>query len=74
MSRLSEAQVRLDRALTRLEQVSSERSQSANQTNSARQAEFEIMGARCQALEDKARVVSERLDTAISRVRTLLES
>ena len=58
----------------RLEQVSGEQTQSANRTNSAREAEFEIMSARCHALEDKARVVSERLDTAINRVRTLLEN
>jgi hypothetical protein len=73
MSRLSEVQNRLEDALARLEQISGERARSVNQTKSARDAEFEIMNARCQALEDKARVVSERLDTAISRVRTLLE-
>jgi hypothetical protein len=32
-----------------------------------------MMSARCDALEDKARVVSERLDAAIGRVKALLE-
>ncbi len=74
MSRLSEAQDRLEEALARLERVSGERTQSAGGTESARAAEFEIVSARCDALENKARVVSERLDAAIGRVRTLLES
>ena len=73
MSRLSEAEIRLEEALARLEQISGERMQSASGTDSARAAEFEIVSARCEALEDKARVVSERLDAAIGRVRTLLE-
>ncbi len=72
MSRLSEAQDRLEAALTRLERISGE--QTASETDSARAAEFEVMSARCDALEDKARVVSERLDAAIGRVRSLLES
>ena len=74
MSRLSEAQNRLEEALARLEQISGERTQSASENDSARAAEFEIASARCDALEDKARVVSERLDAAIGRVRMLLES
>ena len=74
MSRLSEAQVRLEQALARLEQVSDEWAQSATESDSARAAEFDIVTARCDALEDKARVVSERLDSAIGRVRALLES
>jgi hypothetical protein len=64
----------LEQALARLEQVSSERARSAQASTSAREAEFEMVNARCKALEDKARVVSERLDTAIHRVRALLEN
>ncbi len=67
MSRLSEAQDRLELALARLEQASGE-------TDDTRAAEFEAVQARCDALEDKARMVSERLDAAIGRVRTLVES
>ncbi len=74
MSRLSEAQIRLEEALARLEQISGERTLSVSETDSARAAEFEIVSARCEVLEDKARLVSERLDAAIGRVRTLLES
>lgn len=72
MSRLSEAQDRLERALARLEQVSIERER-AGQGDAERDAEFEMVRARCDALEDKTRVVSERLDNAIGRVRGLLD-
>ena len=74
MSRLNEAQDRLEEALARLEQISGERALSASESESARAAEFDIVSARCGVLEDKARIVSERLDAAIGRVRTLLES
>ena len=74
MSRLSEAQDRLEVALARLEQISGERALSAGEAVSARAAEFEIVSTRCDVLEDKARVVSERLNAAIGRVQTLLES
>jgi hypothetical protein len=74
MSRLSEAQDRFEAALERLERASGERTRSAGESGSARAAEFEIVSARCDALENKARVVSERLDVAIGRVRALLES
>ena len=74
MSRLSEAQDRLEVALARLEQISGGRALSASEADSARAAEFEIVSARCDVLEDKARVVSERLDAAIRRVRRLLEN
>jgi hypothetical protein len=78
MSRLSEAQDRLEEALARLEQVSGERTLPGGGNDAARaaefEAEFEIVSARCDALEDKARIVSERLDAAIGRVRSLLES
>ncbi len=77
MSRLSEAQDRLEEALARLERVSGERTRPGGGDDSAREAEFEaefeIVSARCDALEDKARIVSERLEAAIGRVRTLLE-
>ena len=74
MSRLSEAQDRLEQALVRLEKVANDRAESANESDSARAAEIDIVSARCHVLEDKARIVSERLDSAIGRVRTLLES
>ena len=74
MSRLSEAQDRLEVALARLERISGDRTAFENEADPSRAAEFEVMSARCNALEDKARVVSERLDAAIGRVRTLLES
>ncbi len=74
MSRLSEAQDRLELALARLEQASSESATQAGETIDARSAEFEAVRARCDALEDNARMVSERLDAAIGRVRTLVES
>ena len=73
MSRLSEAQDRLEVALARLEQISGERALSASEADSARAAEYEFMSTRCDVLEDKARVVSERLNAAIGRVQTLLE-
>jgi ATP/maltotriose-dependent transcriptional regulator MalT len=72
MSRLSEAQERLENALARLEQVSGEHD--AGENSAALSAEFEVVRARCDALEDKARIVSERLDAAIGRVRMLMES
>ena len=74
MSRLSEAQDRLEKALARLEQASGERVEESDRSDATHSAEFEIVRARCAALEDKARIVSERLDAAIGRVRTLLES
>ncbi len=74
MSRLSEAQDRLEEALARLERISGERTRTSGGTDAARDAELEVVRARRDALEDKARIVSERLDAAIGRVRTLLES
>jgi hypothetical protein len=74
MSRLSEAQDRLELALARLEQASGASATQADETDAARSAEFEAVRLRCDALEDKARRVSERLDAAIGRVRTLVES
>ncbi len=74
MSRLSEAQDRLEEALAQLERISGERTRTTSETDVARAAELEVVRARCDALEDKARIVSERLDAAIGRVRTLLES
>ncbi len=73
MSRLSEAQDRLELALARLEQASGDSAMHTDETIDARAAEFEAVQARCDALEDKARMVSERLDAAIGRVRTLVE-
>ena len=74
MSRLSEAQDRLEVALARLEQGSGAQALSANEAATARAAEIELMSTRCDVLEDKARVVSDRLNAAIGRVQTLLES
>ena len=74
MSRLSEAQDKLEVALARLEKISGEQALSANEAATARAAEIELMSTRCDVLEDKARVVSERLNAAIGRVQTLLES
>ena len=73
MSRLSEAQDRLEQALARLERASGERAQADGESDAARAAEFEIVRARADALEDKTRIVSDRLDAAIWRVRNLLE-
>ena len=70
MSRLSEAQDRLEQALARLERASGE-SDAVRATEVA--AEFEIVRARADALEDKTRIVSDRLDAAIGHVRNLLE-
>ena len=70
MSRLSEAQDRLEQALDRLERASGE-SDAVRAAEVA--AEFEIVRARADALEDKTRIVSDRLDAAIGRVRNLLE-
>ncbi len=74
MSRLSDAQDRLEKALARLERVSGERVEELDGNDATHSAEFEVVRARCDALEDKARIVTERLDAAIGRVRTLLES
>ncbi len=73
MSRLSEAQDRLEEALARLERISGERTRTTSETDVTRAAELEVVRARHDALEDKARMFSERLDAAIGRVRTLVE-
>ena len=74
MSRLDEAQDRLEEALARLERVSGQRTRRVGESDAAQAAEFEVTRARCDALENKARIVSDRLDAAIGRVRSLLES
>ncbi len=74
MSRLSEAQDRLEQALDRLERASGESDAArAAEVAAEFEAEFEIVRARADALEDKTRIVSDRLDAAIGRVRNLLE-
>ena len=73
MTRLSEAQAKLDHALARLEKASVEQARPSIAAESEIAAELEVARARCSTLEDQARIVSERLNATIGRVRALLD-
>lgn len=78
MSKLSEANDRLDAALARLEDVvnakraSGEASAEATAENSRLRAELDRLRADFDALRDTSGTVSSRLDEAIGRLRNML--
>ena len=79
MTRLSDAQDRLDRALSRLEQASEKVQASAQLDNGAGDNsvpadEFELLRARYDKLHGVTRKISDRLDAAVDRMKTALDS
>jgi DNA repair ATPase RecN len=73
MTRLSDAQDRLDRALSRLEQASAQLDNGAGE-NSVPADEFELLRARYDKLHGVTRKISDRLDAAVDRMKTALDS
>lgn len=74
MTRIEEAQDKLTKALTRLEHAAREAASAGPAQSPELEAELAAMRARYARLEGEARAVSDRLDAAIERVRTLLAS
>jgi DNA repair ATPase RecN len=78
MTRLSDAQDRLERALSRLEQASG-KAQTATQLGDAAENgaasadEFELLRARYDKLHGVTRKISDRLDAAVDRMKTALD-
>ena len=72
MTRLQDAQKRLENALTRLEKATAAPRGDGKDTE---QLIHELATARqrCNMLDGRTREVSQRLDGAIGRIRTLLE-
>lgn len=70
ISRQQAAYQRLARAVDRLEQASKRRPEG----DAELAAELRATRNKCENLESRARDVSDRLDTAIDRVRALMES
>lgn len=66
MSRLNDSLARLERAVGRLEQALGPDGAPLNE-------ELSEVRARCEALEERARTVSDRLDLTIGRVKAMLE-
>jgi len=66
MDRLEQAQARLDKALARLEKASSAPAPDAGR-------EIETLRKRCDTLEARSSQVADRLDTAIGKIRGILE-
>lgn len=82
MTRLSDAQDRLDRALSRLEQASGNLQTSGqlelgvgdNPAHAPAHAdEFELLRARYDKLHGVTRKISDRLDAAVGRMKTVLD-
>jgi len=82
MTRLSEAQDRLERALSRLEQASGNRQNSAQLElgvgdgpvhSPERSDEFELLRARYDKLHGVTRKISDRLDATVDRMKTALD-
>jgi hypothetical protein len=71
MTRLDEAQDRLDRALTQLEDKAVQ--VSGSKTAARVEGELTTLRARCDGLGARNREVSDRLAVAISRIETILE-
>lgn len=69
MDRLEQAQARLEKALSRLEQAAGK-----PKSDSSPQDEIDALRRRCASLEDRSHQVSERLDAAIGRLRSILEA
>lgn len=74
ISRQQAAYQRLARAVDRLEQASKRRPEGGAEGDAELAAELRATRNRCESLESRARDVSDRLDTAIDRVRALMES
>ena len=74
MGRLEEAKGRLDRALARLEEIAQRPpDQSSDQSSSDIEAALAETRVQYASLEARSREVSERLDAAIERLRSVLK-
>ena len=79
MSKLNEANDRLDAAMTTLEKAVAERrqhdgqSQAASEQNAQLQAELDKLKSDFAALWETSGTVSSRLDDAIERLRNMLD-
>ncbi len=73
MSHLSDAQDRLERAFARLEEASVGRAMSDAPGDSAIVGELDELRTRYAGLQDRTRTVSDRLDSAISRMKSVLD-
>jgi hypothetical protein len=78
MTRLSDAQARLERALSRLEQASGNtqtmgRPQDGGGDEAVTGDEFELLRARYDKLHGVTRKISDRLDAAVGRMKTALD-
>ena len=78
MTRLSDAQDRLERALSRLEQASGNGQSKVKPddgagTNAVPDDEFELLRARYDKLHGVTRKISDRLDAAVDRMKTALD-
>lgn len=71
MAHLQDAQARLDKALTRLEKAATAPSDGGD--IEALKTELATARARGDTLEGRGREVSDRLDSAIGRIKSLLE-
>lgn len=80
MSKLNEANDRLDAAMTTLEKAVEDRRQNAAQTGAASeqnaqlQAELDKLKTDFAALRETSGTVSSRLDDAIGRLRNMLDA
>ena len=75
MSKLDEAQQRLQRAVSELEEAARARAaDSAPATTVEDAAALEAANRRAAALESRSAAVSERLDATIGRLRQILEN
>lgn len=76
--RLQQACTRLEEAIERLEAASSHTLENGGDNGAngglIDMDEVKAVRARCDALEGRSRDVSDRLDAAISRMKTLLDS
>lgn len=73
-ARLQQACSRLEEAIQRLEAVSGHALENGANGGLIDSDEVKAVRARCEALEERSRDVSDRLDAAISRMKTLLDS
>ena len=78
MTHLIDAQDRLERALSRLEQASGKAQDvsqlgNAAEDNAASADEFELLRARYDKLHGVTRKISDRLDAAVDRMKTALD-
>jgi|TARA_B100000959_G_C14829489_1_gene561251 hypothetical protein len=69
-SKVKKARERLDKAVSRLEALSQDRSA----LTAAQAGELASLKAEREALQDTARTVSERLDSTIAQIKEVLES